>query len=167
VTPQDSSSDVDLLIAEFEKSGLRELHVRCDRFELYLSKDAKAGGLDRVTVKLPEVAVGPAPASGDPAPVPAHSIPAPAMPTEQNWPKDAVIVRAPYLGTFYRSPKPGMDPYVTKGQTVTTESDVCLVEVMKLFTAVRAGHAGKIHEILAADGSLVVADQPLFVIVPA
>ena len=38
---------------------------------------------------------------------------------------------------------------------------------MKLFTAVRAGAAGKVANILATDGELVQGGQPLFVIVPA
>jgi acetyl-CoA carboxylase biotin carboxyl carrier protein len=76
-------------------------------------------------------------------------------------------VLAPYLGTFYRSPKPGSPPYVELGQTVGSEDEVCLVEVMKLFTAVRAGIAGTIAQVLAKDGDIVEAGQPLFVITPA
>jgi acetyl-CoA carboxylase biotin carboxyl carrier protein len=156
----DQNAEVDLLIAEFERSGLRELHVRCEGFELYLSKDAQAEGLDRVTAKVEgKAAASPVVQTID-APVPATAAP----PAEQVIPEGAVIIRAPYLGTFYRAPKPGADPYVTQGQQVTTDSDVCLVEVMKLFTAVRAGHVGVIRAILVEDGALVSADQPLFVI---
>ena len=77
------------------------------------------------------------------------------------------MVCAPYLGTFYRSPKPGSPPYVEVGSTVSAESELCLVEVMKLFTAVRAGVAGMIVQIMASDGELVTADQPLFAVMPA
>jgi acetyl-CoA carboxylase biotin carboxyl carrier protein len=160
----DKNADVDLLIAEFEQSSLRELHVRTEGFELYLSKDANAGGLDRVSRRTEAPFV----TSAEAKTAPVSSAPAEAPPpAEEDWPEGAVVVRAPYLGTFYRSPKPGADPYVSQGQRVTAEDDVCLVEVMKLFTAVRAGQAGMIHAILVVDGALVAADQPLFVIIPA
>ncbi|PXA83988.1 acetyl-CoA carboxylase, biotin carboxyl carrier protein, partial [Nostoc sp. 3335mG] len=74
------------------------------------------------------------------------------------------IVRAPYLGTFYRAPKPGEAAYVEIGAEVSAESELCLVEVMKLFTAVRAGASGTIAHILATDGQMVEAGQPLFAI---
>jgi acetyl-CoA carboxylase biotin carboxyl carrier protein len=38
--------------------------------------------------------------------------------------------------------------------------------VMKLFTAVRAGLGGTIAHILATDGQMVEAGQPLFAIAP-
>ncbi len=77
------------------------------------------------------------------------------------------MVRAPNLGIFYRSPKPGSKAFVEVGSTVAADTEVCLVEVMKLFTTVRAGHAGKVHAVLADDGAMVEAGQPLFAIVAA
>ena len=77
------------------------------------------------------------------------------------------LVRAPYRGTFYRAPKPGAKPYVEIGDVVAAEADLCLVEVMKLFTAVRAPQGGKIHSVVARDGELVESGQALFVLVPA
>jgi biotin carboxyl carrier protein len=76
------------------------------------------------------------------------------------------ISRAPYLGTFYRAPKPGEASFVELGATVGAESELCLVEVMKLFTSVRAGIAGTIAHVLAVDGQMVEAGQPLFAIEP-
>ena len=58
------------------------------------------------------------------------------------------LVRAPNLGTFYRAPKPGAAPYVAIGQKVEAETEVCLIEVMKLFTSVCAGVAGTVREVL-------------------
>ena len=75
-------------------------------------------------------------------------------------------VRAPNLGTFYRAPKPGAPPYVAVGQKVEASTEVCLIEVMKLFTSVRAGVTGTVREVLAEDAQLVEFDQPLFLIEP-
>lgn len=155
----DRSADLEQLIAEFEKSGLRELHVVRDGVEIYLSNDGNSIGLT--------TGAAPAPAAPGADPVaPAVSVPAPAAaPTATDWPEGAAVIRAPYLGTFYRAPKPGAPSYVEVGSAVTAESELCLVEVMKLFTTVRADSGGTVHAILASDGALVEADQPLFVIV--
>ena len=156
-------ADVEQLVEDFNQSGLRELHVRHGDFEIYLSQDADAPGLDGPRVAVDRVrpaASGASTASAVPAP-PAVPV---AVTSGSNPPEGAVLVRAPYLGTFYRSPKPGSPPYVQIGGLVMPDSEVCLVEVMKLFTAVRAGVEGRIVEVLAGDGELVVADQPLFVI---
>jgi acetyl-CoA carboxylase biotin carboxyl carrier protein len=70
-------------------------------------------------------------------------------------------VPSPLLGTFYRSPKPGAPPFVEVGATVTEETIVAIIEVMKLMNTVRAGTRGTVTEILPPDGSLVEYDQPL------
>lgn len=150
-----SARDVDALIADFEKSDLRELHVRSGGFELHLSRDREA------SVSLG--ATPPQPAAATPAPAAAAS----TAPTSQSWPEGATVIVAPYLGTFYRSPKPGAPAFVELGQQVTADSELCLVEVMKLFTSVRAGVDGVVHAVLATDGQLVEADQPLIVLMPA
>ena len=77
-----------------------------------------------------------------------------------------IIVRAPYMGTFYRAPKPGAPIFVEVGSQVTPETELCLVEVMKLFTAIRAPMVGRIHAVLAVDGQMVEADQALFELIP-
>ena len=161
MTGPDPIPDLELLIEDFKRSGLREVHGKFGDLEVYLSQDADAPGLD-----APRQRISAAPAA--PAAAPAvTSAPAAAPAAEGNWPASATVVRAPYLGTFYRSPKPGAAPYVELGASVAADAELCLVEVMKLFTAVRAGVAGKVAEVLASDGELVAAGQPLFVILPA
>ena len=70
-------------------------------------------------------------------------------------------VPSPLLGTFYRSPKPGAPPFVEVGSSVTEETIVGIIEVMKLMNTVRAGTRGTVTEILSADGTLVEYDQPI------
>lgn len=153
------SAELEQLIAEFEASGLRELHVVRDGVEIYLSNDGNSLGLSTGAAAPLPVAASVIPAG---APVSAAPV---ATPAAADWPEGALVIRAPYLGTFYRAPKPGSAPYVEVGDKVTAESELCLVEVMKLFTTVRAEGHGVVHAILASDGALVEADQPLFVIV--
>ena len=160
-------ADLQILIDEFKRSGLRELQARHGDFEIYLSQDADAPGLGG-SGAAPVVQVQrTAPMAAAPVAAAAPAPAAAAAPAAQDVPAGAVVVCAPYLGTFYRSPKPGSPPYVEVGSDVSAESELCLVEVMKLFTAVRAGVAGKVVQVLASDGELVAADQPLFAVLPA
>ena len=58
------------------------------------------------------------------------------------------------------------DGQVTLGQTVGADTEVCLIEVMKLFTSVLAGVEGAVRKVLVEDAELVEYDQPLFLIEP-
>jgi acetyl-CoA carboxylase biotin carboxyl carrier protein len=80
---------------------------------------------------------------------------------------EGTFIRAPLLGTFYRTLEPNAPPCVKVGDIVGPNDTVGLIEVMKLYTAIEAGVAGRIVEILAETGALVEYDQPLFRIEPA
>lgn len=146
---------VETLMAEFARSGVRELHLRHGDFEIYLSNDASAPIVSRSVADASPSAVR----SVEALPAP----PVAALTTD--LPADAFVVSAPNLGTFYRSPKPGAVFYVELGSQIAVGDELCLIEVMKLFTAVRAEVAGRIHSIFAPDGEMVEAGQPLFAIV--
>lgn len=75
-------------------------------------------------------------------------------------------IKSPMLGTFYRAPKPGEPPFVEVGVVVDEETTVCLIEVMKLFTTIKAGISGRITSIRAEDSQLVEYNQVLFVVDP-
>jgi acetyl-CoA carboxylase biotin carboxyl carrier protein len=77
-----------------------------------------------------------------------------------------IPIKSPLLGIFYRSPKPGAPPFVEVGSPVTEDDTVCLVEVMKLFNTVKAGHKGRIVKICAENNEMVEYNQTLFLIEP-
>jgi acetyl-CoA carboxylase biotin carboxyl carrier protein len=93
---------------------------------------------------------------------PAASAPAASAPAADSIPANWVAVTAPNLGTFYRAPKPGAAPFVEIGQQVTEDTEICLLEVMKLFTAVKAGVSGKVVQVCVNDADMVEHGQPLF-----
>lgn len=162
-TAQSPVDEVRVLIEEFTRSGIATLHLRSGTFELLLSNDASApsltGGQTVAPVAAPVAAPAPAPAA-TPVAAPAPA-PAPAA-VSTSVPEGAVVITAPNLGTFYRAPKPGAAAYVEIGGRVGADDEICLIEVMKLFTAVKAGQAGTIVAVLAEDGAMVEAGQPLF-----
>jgi len=157
--------DIEALIELFEASDWDEMHLEIEGLELFLSSDPKA----RIAVQPPHPTVAHAPASAHPHPtIPqgmGHLAP-PPTPTQEvsSVPEGCIAVKAPNLGTFYRAPKPGAAPYVELGQSITADTEICLIEVMKLFTSVRAGTVGTIREICVNDAELVEYGQTLFYI---
>lgn len=77
-----------------------------------------------------------------------------------------VMVAAPMTGTFYRSPAPGDPPFVQPGDEVKLGQTVALIEVMKLFSELKADVDGTVARIDAEDRSLVEYGQPLMWIDP-
>lgn len=73
-------------------------------------------------------------------------------------------ITSPMVGTFYKSSSPDADPYVQTGDSVKSDSIVCIVEAMKLFNEIEAEVSGEIVEILVEDGQLVEYGQPLFLV---
>ena len=75
---------------------------------------------------------------------------------------DASVVRSPMVGTFYAGPSPDEDPFVKVGQEVLTGQTLAIVEAMKMMNEITAPAPGVITEVLAANGTQVEYDQPLF-----
>jgi len=75
---------------------------------------------------------------------------------------DLFKITSPIVGTFYRSPAPDKDPYVSEGSKVSPETVVCIVEAMKLMNEIQAETSGEVVEIYAENGQPVEFGQPLF-----
>jgi acetyl-CoA carboxylase biotin carboxyl carrier protein len=75
-------------------------------------------------------------------------------------------VRSPLVGTFYRAPAPGEEPYVEVGDRVKAGEILCIVEAMKLMNEIAADVSGEVVEVLAENAGGVEYDQPLFYIRP-
>ena len=75
-------------------------------------------------------------------------------------------IKAPLVGTFYRSPQPGAPPFVQEGDVVDKGQTVAILEAMKLMNQVQADEAGKVSEIVAEDGAWVEFEQVLIYLEP-
>lgn len=73
-------------------------------------------------------------------------------------------IKSPMVGTFYKSPSPGSDPFIKIGQKINIGDTICIIEAMKIMNKIESEHTGIIKEILASDGSPVEFDQPLIII---
>ena len=75
--------------------------------------------------------------------------------------ENSVPVRAPFVGTFYRAPAPGEEPFVKVGQTVKKGDTLAIIEAMKLMNEITSPCDGVVKEILAEDETMVEYDQAL------
>ncbi|MCW3844313.1 acetyl-CoA carboxylase biotin carboxyl carrier protein [Micromonospora yasonensis] len=104
---------------------------------------------------------------GPAAPAPRTEPEPVAEPVAQPTPTtDRRAVRAPVVGTFYRSPEPGAPPFVAVGDLVRPGQVVGIVEAMKLMNEVTADQAGRVADVLVEDGKPVEYDQPLIALEP-
>jgi acetyl-CoA carboxylase biotin carboxyl carrier protein len=118
----------------------------------------KVGDIE-VSLRRSDGAAPPTAAPQQPAAAPQPSV-------ARKFPEGLAVVRAPMVGTFYRAQSPGAPPYVEVGSAVEPETQVGIIEVMKLMNAIEAGARGVVKEILAANAEPVEHGQPLMLIEP-
>ena len=103
----------------------------------------------------------------------AYHQPGPAWPPRR-WPRPLPplprrrdprghVVKAPMVGTFYRSPN-GRRAFHRRRPERQGRRSLCIIEAMKLLNEIEADKSGVIKEILVENGEPVEYGQPLFVI---
>ena len=99
------------------------------------------------------------------APAP-HATPVPvpnaAAPESANDDDSATFITSPMVGTFYSSPSPESPAYAKSGDTVSSDSIVCIIEAMKIMNEIQAERSGTIAEVLIENGQPVEYGQRLF-----
>ena len=73
-------------------------------------------------------------------------------------------VTSPMVGTFYRAPNPGAEPFVKVGDHVEAGQTLGIIEAMKLLNEIEAETSGTIKEICVENAQPVEFGQPLFII---
>lgn len=141
------------LVAE---SGIAELEITEGEGKVRIVKFSQT--LQPVAYHQPEAGVAVAPVAPAAPAAPAAAA-AEAAPVIQGH-----VVKAPMVGTFYRSLNPGAAPFIDVGQSVKEGDPLCIIEAMKLLNEIEADKSGVIKEILVENGEPVEYGQPLFVI---
>ena len=141
------------LIDLVQESGIAELEI--------------TEGEEKVKiVKGGAVSVSAAPIMAMPAAAPAAAAPAPA-PAAAEAPEagqEGHVVKAPMVGTFYRSSSPDAKAFVEVGQAVKEGDTICIIEAMKLMNEIEADASGVVKAILVENGQPVEYGQPLFIL---
>ena len=140
------------LIDLVQESGIAELEITEGEEKV---KIVKGGGVTMSAA--PQVAFAPAAAV-------APAAAAPAAPADPDAGQDGHVVKAPMVGTFYRSPSPDAKAFVEVGQAVKEGDTICIIEAMKLMNEIEADASGVVKAILVENGQPVEYGQPLFIL---
>lgn len=145
------------LIALMAENGLTEIELAEDKSRIVLRRGTvSGGGTPAGHYAAPQMMAAQGPAAG------AASPPAVSK-TEENL----VPVKSPMVGTFYSSPNPESDAFVSIGTELTKDKTVvCIIEAMKVFNEIHADASGTVVKILVANGQTVEYGQPMFLVKP-
>ncbi|RUR05366.1 acetyl-CoA carboxylase biotin carboxyl carrier protein [Legionella sp. km772] len=147
------------LIELLEETGISEIEIKEGEESLRLSRHSSVAAEPQQIRYVSTQAIAQPSMGGESSPAKAL---APQEPTESS--SSGHKIRSPMVGTMYTSPSPDAAPFVSVGQTVKAGDTLCIVEAMKMFNEIEADRAGKIVEILVANGEPVEYDQALFII---
>ena len=145
------------LIDLVQESGIAELEITEGEEKV---KIVKGGVVTLAAAPQPMAAVAMAPAAATAlAATPAAAPAAAAEPGQEGH-----VVKAPMVGTFYRSPSPDAKVFVEVGQAVKEGDTICIIEAMKLMNEIEADASGVIKAILVENGQPVEYGQPLSIL---
>ena len=151
-----TADDLEDVLGLIEESGFATVELETDGFKAAVRREAGA----------PAAAERPAPEAAAAEPASSETAPAGSASGNGGPPQGMVDITAPLVGTFYRSRSPGAPPFVDVGSAVSEETEVCIIEAMKLMNYIPAGVRGTVTEVLAANEQAVEAGTPLFRVDP-
>lgn len=149
------------LVREHE---LSEFELQREDFKIRVKKD----GVGPVRAAIPVAPEG-APGSAGGAPPAAATAAEAGAPADQTEPVEApgmelAVVKSPIVGTFYRSPEPGLPPFVEVGSEVKKGQVLCIIEAMKLMNEIESECDGVVMSIYVENGQPVQYGERLFAI---
>jgi len=147
VKPRDLTVDGDLiraLAALLHETGLNEIEYAEGDRRIRVARGAPAAATSAQVAAAVPAAAAPA---------------APAAAAEH-----AGAVKAPMVGTAYLAPQPGAAPFVNPGDSVREGQVLMLIEAMKVMNQIHAPRAGRVAEVLVADGAPVEYGQALLIL---
>jgi acetyl-CoA carboxylase biotin carboxyl carrier protein len=139
------------LIDLVQESGIAELEITEGEEKVKIVKGGATVAAPAAVLALPTAA-------------PATLLPAAPSALEPPEGQEGHVVKAPMVGTFYRSPSPDAKAFVEVGQTVKEGDTICIIEAMKLMNEIEADASGTVKAILVENGQPVEYGQPLFIL---
>jgi len=156
--------EITALIDRLEKSSFDYMKLEGDGISIVIGKNGVCDG----SGAAPVVQYAPAPVAAVAAPAPAavpavesSAAPEPVEKTSVAEQEGVHIIRAPSQGLFFAQPEPGAPPYVSVGTTVKHGDTVCLVEIMKTYSALTSPVDGEVIAIHVVNEEYLEPDQPL------
>jgi acetyl-CoA carboxylase biotin carboxyl carrier protein len=160
-------NEIQALIKFVAKSGVSEVELESKGFKIVIKTGNASTRIEQVMVPAAApvampVAAAPVAAAAAPA-APAADKPAAATVADES---KLITIKAPMIGTFYRSSGPDKPPFVNVGDEITAGKPICIIEAMKLFNEIESEVSGRIVKVLVDDAKPVEYDQPLFLVEP-
>jgi acetyl-CoA carboxylase biotin carboxyl carrier protein len=121
-----------------------------------ITRTSTAPAFAPMALPAPMLAPPPAAASAESDGRETPRAPAPAL-------KD---IKSPMVGTFYKAPEPGAEPYAKVGTRVSQGQTVCIIEAMKIMNEIEAEVTGVIREVCVDDAQPVEYGQVLYRVDP-
>ena len=160
------------LIKFVAKSGVEEVEMEKGNFKITIRTKTKGDheGSSQIIYAQPPGMVQQQPMMAAPtsSAAPASTAPKAESPAPANEApaSGGLEIKAPMIGTFYRSSGPDKEPFVKVGDRVEVGQVVCIIEAMKLFNEIESEVSGTITKVLVDDSTPVEYDQPLFSVEP-
>jgi acetyl-CoA carboxylase biotin carboxyl carrier protein len=148
--------EIEELIRLVEESKITELEVSHGRTRIRISKNGTPAPVMGAPVSIP-------------TPMPARALgeeveEVEEAPAEDKLASNLKQIKSPMVGTVYRAPAPGSEPFIDIGQPVAVGQTVCIVEAMKLMNEIGSDFSGVIRRVLVENGQPVEYGQPLFLV---
>ncbi len=146
------------LIRLLEESGIEEIEVSSWGRRIRVSKSgnsrySQSGGI--------------VPAARDSEQIPSSPVPSETkVESTEDTERNLLEIKSPMVGTFYRAPSPGAEPFVETDSHVEAGQTVCIVEAMKLMNEIQSEVSGRIARILIENAQPVEYGQTLFLVEP-
>ncbi|HMP77111.1 MAG TPA: acetyl-CoA carboxylase biotin carboxyl carrier protein [Kiritimatiellia bacterium] len=150
--------EIKRIIELMKENELSEFEIAEEGFRLTVKRKVNGGEPQVVMTSAPQPVLVPQAAAVAPA---AATAPAPA-PVVSNL----IEIKSPMVGTFYRSPTPEAEAFVSVGKDIENDSVVCIIEAMKVMNEIKAETKGVIRKILVENATSVQFGQPLFLVEP-
>ncbi len=152
-----NKQEIEELIRLVEESKITELEVSQGRTRIRISKNGVAVPVTHVTAA--------------PAALPIQGAASrevedneDSSPAEDKLASNLKQIKSPMVGTVYRAPAPGSEPFIDIGQPVAVGQTVCIVEAMKLMNEIGSDFSGVVRRVLVENGQPVEYGQPLFLV---
>lgn len=153
------------IVGLMAENDLTYFHIEQKDAKLELRRGSDLESVKDLLKHMP-VAATPAAVAVAPAPI-AHATAAPAVAAAPTA-SDPVgpTINSPMVGTFYRCAAPGEKAFASIGDIVDENSNVCIIEAMKVMNEIKAEARGVITQVLIENAKPVEFGQPLFKIRP-
>jgi len=141
------------MIKLMNENNLTEFEMEKEGERVHLKKESKQQMVTHIKEVMPHVELVPAAKEASKA--------------GKEPQKNVIEIKAPMVGTFYRSPAPDATPFVEVGMDITVGQVVCIIEAMKLMNEIKSEVRGKVVDIPVDNAQPIEFGHTLFLIEPA